>query len=204
MLKTIGIYIYNNFDLFSFSAAYGAFAAAQNIRAESSEAGSGRLFELPVIGGKRGWIIARGGVKLEVDCDIDYHPQLDLLLVSGGLVAPELEKPEVLSWLGGAAERTDIVAAIGSGVELLARAGVIAPQTPVAATAEGDGAAGNVAVEPARRVVDAGRLVTAMDGLAGLELGLHLVGRLAGRAHGEATARRLGCGFPETVAIVST
>ncbi len=142
-------------------------------------------------------VTGQHGLRLRADAV--YEPGADVLLVpGGGWVAraatgawAEAERGDWLPLIRAAAEAGVLLTAVCTGAMLLARAGVIGDRP--ATTHQGaraDLEAAGVKVADGR-VVDAGGLVTAGGVTSGIDLGLHLVDRLAGREAAEAEARRL-------------
>ena len=142
-------------------------------------------------------VTGQHGLRLRADAV--YEPGADVLLVpGGGWVAraatgawAEAERGDWLPLIRAAADAGVVLAGVCTGVMLLARAGVIGDRpatTHQAAKPDLEEAGVKVADE---RVVDAGGLVTAGGVTSGIDLGLHLVERLAGREAAEAEARRL-------------
>jgi uncharacterized protein (DUF427 family)/putative intracellular protease/amidase len=140
-----------------------------------------------------------GNHGLRMKADAVYSLGADILLVpGGGWIArseagawAEAERGEWLGLLKEAADTGVLLAGVCTGVMLLARAGVIGARpatTHHGARAELE-AAGVRVVD--QRVVDAGGLVTAGGVTSGIDLGLHLVERLAGPEAAEAQAARL-------------
>src|SRR5687767_6331911 len=147
---------------------------------------------------------------LRLRADAVYSPGPDVLLVpGGGWIARadagawgEAERGDWLPLIRAAADSGVLLAGVCTGVMLLSRAGVIGerPATTHAAVRSELEAAGATVVE--QRVVDAGGLVTAGGVTSGLDLGLHLVDRLAGREAALAQAIRLEYPWsPEAAAV---
>jgi uncharacterized protein (DUF427 family)/putative intracellular protease/amidase len=140
-----------------------------------------------------------GNHGLRMRADAVYTPGADILLVpGGGWIAraeagawAEAERGDWLPLIAEAAERGTLLAGVCTGVMLLARAGVIGDRPATThhdARAELEAAGVKVLDE---RVVDAGDLVTAGGVTSGIDLGLHLVKRVAGEEAAVAEARRL-------------
>jgi cyclohexyl-isocyanide hydratase len=105
----------------------------------------------------------------------------DLLVVPGGFATRQLQSHEpFLSWLRSAAD-VPLKASVCTGALLLGAAGFLAGQRatthPNAFTELGK----YCAVDTNARVVDSGPVVTARGVTAGIDLGLYLVSRIAGR-----------------------
>lgn len=136
---------------------------------------------------------------LRMKADAVYQLGADILLVpGGGWIARaeagawgEAERGHWLPILKQAADLGVTMAGVCTGVMLLARADVIGDRPAVthhAVRSELE-AAGVKVVD--QRVVDAGGLVTAGGVTSGIDLGLHLVERLAGPEAAKAQADRL-------------
>ena len=140
-----------------------------------------------------------GNHGLRMKADAVYSLGADILLVpGGGWIAraeagawAEAERGDWLPLIKAAADAGAVLAAVCTGVMLLARADVIGARpatTHHGARAELE-AAGVRVVD--QRVVDAGGLVTAGGVTSGIDLGLHLVERLVSPEAAEAQAARL-------------
>jgi uncharacterized protein (DUF427 family)/putative intracellular protease/amidase len=148
---------------------------------------------------------------LRFRADAVYEPGADVLLVpGGGWIAraeagawAEAERGDWLPLIRAAAESGVLMAGVCSGVMLLARAGVIGvrPATTHAVARAELEAAGVTVVD--QRVVDAGGLVKAGGVTSGIDLGLRLVERLAGREAAVAQATRLEYPWSPTAAAVA-
>jgi uncharacterized protein (DUF427 family)/putative intracellular protease/amidase len=136
---------------------------------------------------------------LRMKADAVYQLGADILLVpGGGWIAraeegawAEAERGDWLPILKRAADLGVTMAGVCTGVMLLARAGVIGDRPAVthrAVRPELEAAGVRVLDQ---RVVDAGDLVTAGGVTSGIDLGLHLVERLAGPEAAKAQADRL-------------
>jgi uncharacterized protein (DUF427 family)/putative intracellular protease/amidase len=155
-------------------------------------------------------VTAHHGLRMAADAV--YEPGADVVLVpGGGWVAraatgawAEAERGDWLPLLKAAADGGAVMAGVCTGVMLLARAGVIGdrPATTHQAAKHDLEAAGVKVLDD--RVVDAGGLVTAGGVTSGIDLGLHLVDRFAGREAALAEAARLEYPWaPDTAAVAA-
>jgi transcriptional regulator GlxA family with amidase domain len=127
-------------------------------------------------------------------------PQPDLLLVPGGQgTRKEMHNPILIDWIKQAYLRAELVLSVCTGALLLAKAGLLdgleatthhsaidllrqtAPQTKVHAD---------------RRFVDNGKVVCSAGIAAGIDMSLHVVGRLLGRDVAEKTAKQMEYPWP--------
>lgn len=104
----------------------------------------------------------------------------DLLIVPGGAgVRPLLADPAFVAWLRTAAD-VPLKASVCSGALLLGAAGFLTGRRAATHPRAHDDLAPFCAAVVGERVVDEGEVVTAGGVTAGIDLGLHLVARLAG------------------------
>jgi transcriptional regulator GlxA family with amidase domain len=144
---------------------------------------------------------ARAGLRTQVDHGLQDHPPVDVLIVPGGVVTDELKQPETLAWLARTAPGCEIVASVCTGTFLLAAAGLLPAGSKVTThwedIADLRQAHAALDVHEGLRWIDGGRIVTSAGISAGIDMSLHLVERLAGRALAERTARQLDFAWTE-------
>jgi len=137
---------------------------------------------------------ARAGLRLLADHALDDAPQADVLIIPGGVVDAPMASPATLGWIARQAALADITASVCTGAFLLAASGVLASER---VTTHWEDVADLRAAFPALQViedvrwVDNGRVVSSAGISAGIDMSLHIVERLAGRALAERTARQM-------------
>jgi len=137
---------------------------------------------------------ARAGLRLLADHDLADNPTADLLIVPGGVVDAPMASPATLRWIAKCAAGAQLVASVCTGVFLLAKSGVL---TQEAVTTHWEDIADLreqfplLDVREGERWIDSGRVVSSAGISAGIDMSLYLVGRLAGRALAERTARQM-------------
>ncbi|RYY71638.1 MAG: DJ-1/PfpI family protein [Comamonadaceae bacterium] len=143
---------------------------------------------------------ARAGLRQLADHTFTDSPQADVLIVPGGVVDAAMESAETLRWIAAQSQRAQITASVCTGAFLLAAAGVLIDQ-PVTThwedIAELRERFPALAVREGVRWVDGGRVVTSAGISAGIDMSLHLVERLAGRALADRTARQMDFAWTE-------
>ena len=128
--------------------------------------------------------MAIGGPKTVADYSFDDAPQLDLLLLPGGVgTMPELENPRMLDFLAERAKAAQITCSVCSGSAILAKAGVLDghratsnKQLFALAVNQSD----KVEWVEAARWVDDGPVVTASGVSAGTDMAVAVIQRLWG------------------------
>ena len=137
---------------------------------------------------------ARAGLRLLVDHALADAPPCDVLVIPGGVVDAPLASAATRRWIAKQSATAQITASVCTGAFLLAASGVVANEavtTHWEDTAELRTAYPALQVLEDRRWVDLGRVVTSAGISAGIDMSLHLVERLGGRALAERTARQM-------------
>lgn len=190
---TVGIFLFENVEVLDFAGPYEVFKTASRV--------FGRLhplepppFDVITVSRSVSTTRARGGLGVVPDYDFQGHPQIDVLIIPGGVVTDELVKPEVIDWIATRSLSTVITASVCTGAFLLAKAGLLedkAATTHWEDIAELRSMFPSMGVVENQRWVDEGRIVTSAGISAGIDMSLHLVARLAGRSLASATARQM-------------
>jgi transcriptional regulator GlxA family with amidase domain len=190
----IGIYIYDNAEVLDFSGPFEVFSTASRL-ADSNEA-----FEVFFIAEQKAPVIARGGFSVNPHYDLSNHPDIDLLIVVGGLHSQELNKSNVIHWVARTAEKAKVVASVCTGAFILAEAGLLAGCKVTTHWEDIDALRKtypDLTVIEAQRWVDEGKLITSGGISAGIDMSLHLVSRFLGPELAERTARQMAYEWPK-------
>jgi transcriptional regulator GlxA family with amidase domain len=184
----VGIYVYDDAEVLDFAGPYEVFAVASRLRAE------GERISVSLIGATGQPVRARNGFRVVPEYGISAHPQLDVLIVPGGMHLPEVRKPEVIDWIRSVSADAKIVASVCTGAFLLAEAGLLDGR-PVTTHWEdiGDLRASYPALEVRENVrwLRSGRVATSAGISAGIDMSLALVADLFGEALAASTARQM-------------
>jgi transcriptional regulator GlxA family with amidase domain len=184
----IEIVVFDGFDEMDAVAPFEVFRTAAEL---------GAPIDAELVGAHgAGTITASHGLRLVVDRGPSEAP--DLMLVPGGGwffgagVRAEIERGVLTRTLVAAHEAGSIVGSVCTGAMLLAAAGLVEgrPATTHHSAIEDLRAAGAQVVEGAR-FVDDGDIVTAGGVTSGLDLALHIVGKVAGSSVAERVAREI-------------
>lgn len=176
----LGVVLYNDFELLD---AYGPLEMFGCL---------GEDLEIVVIAEKKGPVRSSGGPETLAHYDFTDAPELDLLLLPGGVgTIAELENEHMLAFLRQRCPGTEITMSVCSGSAILARAGLLdgLPATSnkmffSLATNQSDA----VDWREAARWVDAGRYVTSSGVSAGTDMALAVIARLFGQDRAEQVA----------------
>ena len=193
MTWTIGIYLFDGVEVLDFAAPFEVFSTAARVHGRQ-EPPSPPPFVVVTVGHGPGPIVARGGLRVQPAFGLGDHPRLDVVIVPGGAVDADLERPEVEAWLRRVAASATITASVGTGAFLLGQAGLLDGRratTHWEDLEELQRLFPEVEVVDGERWVDQEAVVTSAGISSGLDMSLHLVARLEGEELARATALQM-------------
>ncbi|HUI49417.1 MAG TPA: DJ-1/PfpI family protein [Acidimicrobiia bacterium] len=131
---------------------------------------------------------ARGDIRtdnrflgLAADYALDDVTSADVLVVPGGFATRDLESDaRLLEWIRGIDATTTWTTSVCTGAMLLAAAGLLDGKEATTHWASLARLADYGAIPVSRRVVEQGKVITAAGVSAGIDMGLALVGNIAG------------------------
>ena len=126
-------------------------------------------------------IIARGGYSVNPKYGFNRHPNIDVLIVAGGIHTAELRKSHVIRWVAEIEKSAQVVASVCTGAFILAEAGLLSNlnlTTHWEDIADLRRSYPSLKVLASQRWVDEGKYVTSGGISAGIDMSLHLVSRI--------------------------
>jgi len=199
MSCSIAIYLYPGVEVLDFAGPYEVFTTANRVFGRQSPS-LALPFEVFTVATAPGLLRARAGLLVKPDFTRADHPAIDVLIVPGGVVEAELAQPGLPRWIADVHGQSLLTASVCTGAFLLGQAGVLegrAVTTHWEDIADLRAMFPDVQVLEGRRWVDQGRIVTSAGISAGIDMSLHLIERLAGRALAEVTARQMDFDWQE-------
>lgn len=192
----VGIVVFHGMEEIDFAAPYAVFAAMRRLQIAS---GAPDLPETHVLTVSRtaGVVHGANGLRLLPDYDFATCPSLDVVIVPGGgeinePTVPEMEEGALWDFVHDGAARARVVAGIGTGAFVLAKAGLLAGKRATAHWKYREGLARFEGVTPCDEgLVEDGAVWTAASGAWGIRLALALIGRLWGGPVAHRVAREL-------------
>lgn len=192
--RNVGIYIYDDVEVLDFAGPFEVFSVASRVAVRQAP-DAPPPFTVFTVSRDGARVAARGRLGVAPAYGIDGHPDIDLLIIPGGVVDAELARPAVVDWIRARAADAEIVASVCTGAFLLAEAGLLDGLEATTHWEDADDLAARhprlTVVRDAGGWIDEGRIVTSAGISAGIDMSLHLVGRLLGRAMAERTARQM-------------
>ncbi len=186
--------MFDDMELLDFAGPFEVLTTATRVHARHAGAGAMPLFQVHTVSPAGRPVRARAGLTIQADHALTHAPAAPWLIVPGGVVDGLLADAATLRWVGERAAAAELTASICTGAYVLAAAGVLrnAPCTTHWEDADDlQRRHPDLQVQPERRWVDNGRVVTSAGIAAGIDMCLHLVARHAGVALAQATARQM-------------
>jgi transcriptional regulator GlxA family with amidase domain len=189
--RTVGILIFPEVEVLDFCGPFEVFAI---MRSGDSLDDDERLFDVYTIAENDQLVRCRGELLVQPHFTIEKHPSLDILVVPGGAGADVIHRSNdrVLDWIAAQAAQIELTTSVCTGAALLAKRGLLDGRR---ATTHWGSVASLQQRHPAvdvvadARFVDAGQVVTSAGVSAGIDMSLHVVGRLYGEKFAARTAR---------------
>jgi transcriptional regulator GlxA family with amidase domain len=202
MACTVGIFLFENVEALDFAGPYEVFTTASRISHRLASSGS-TPFKVITVAQSTAPVRARAGMAVIPDYDIHAHPNIDVLIIPGGVVTHELAKPQIIDWIAAQSGKARLTASVCTGAFLLAAAGLLescSVTTHWEDIADLRAMFPRLTVREGQRWVDADNIVTSAGISAGIDMSLHLVERLANRRLALDTARQMEFDWTENQA----
>lgn len=182
----IGIYIYDNAEVLDFSGPFEVFSTANRL--------SGNDWNVLLVSETGSLVTARGYFLIQPHYSISNHPEIDVLIVVGGVHTEEIKKENVISWVSRISDPAQLVASVCTGCFLLAEAGLL---NGLSATTHWEDIPDlksqypQLTVLENQRWVHRDKFVTSGGISAGIDMSLYLVSELASEKLAEKTAKQM-------------
>ena len=191
--QTVGILIFDDVEVLDFCGPFEVFAATRWPGQDTPEAE--RPFQVLTIAEHAGVVRCRGGLLTQPHHTIDDHPPLDILLVPGGWgTRRAANNAHLLDWIAAQSAQVSYTTSVCTGAFLLAARGLLdglPATTHWGSIRRLQDSYPAVQVQADVRYVDTGTVLTSAGVSAGIDMALHLVGRLLGPEVAAATAREM-------------
>ena len=201
MVKTqrVGIYLYDQVEVLDFAGPYEVFTTATRVYGRAHPAAAAP-FSVVTLSESGQTVRARAGLQVQVDHRLSDHPALDVVLIPGGVITAELDKPAVLQWLQAQGQAVALMASVCTGAFLLAKVGLLDDKSATTHWEDIDELEAlfpQVQVQRERRWVDEGAVISSAGISAGIDMSLHIVARTLGREWALKTARQMDFDWQE-------
>jgi transcriptional regulator GlxA family with amidase domain len=185
--KNVAIVVYDGVEILDFTGPAEVFAAASSRGAN----GRDRAFNVYLVSKTRTPIVSQGFIDVTPDYSIADAPKPDIIVLPGGGTNAVINDPEWLAWVRTTAWDAEHVLTVCTGAFILGKLGMLDGHdvtTWYAAVPDLARQFPKARVQPGRRFVDNGKVITTAGVSAGIDGALHLVARTLGRYVADRTA----------------
>lgn len=185
--KNVAIVVYNGVEILDFAGPAEVFAAAAGRGANGQE----RAFNVFLVSKTRTPIVSQGFIDVTPDYSIADSPKPDIIVLPGGGSQAVINDPEWLEWVRKSADGADHLLTVCTGAFIAGKLGMLDGNdvtTWYAAVPDLAKQFPNARVQPGRRFIDNGKVITTAGVSAGIDGALHVVARTLGRYVADRTA----------------
>jgi transcriptional regulator GlxA family with amidase domain len=191
--RTLAIVIFNEVEVLDFCGPFEVFSVANRFTESPA-------FTILTVAEKTSAIQTRGGLSVNPHHSLDDCPSPELLLVPGGWgTRKEMNNVVLLDWIKRASSTAELILSVCTGSLLLGKAGLL--DGLEATTHHGAidllrQSAPQAHIHTDRRFVDNGRIICSAGIAAGIDMSLHVVGKLLGDEVAVKTATQMEYPWP--------
>ncbi|WML57888.1 DJ-1/PfpI family protein [Neobacillus sp. PS2-9] len=200
----VGILLFDNVDVLDYSGPFEVYSLTTNSANEVPQLLTKGIpverkpFKVWTISKNASIVKSNNGLKITPDFSLENISQhLDILIVPGGpfhAIDTCIQDRELINWISTFSQSGRTIASVCSGSLLLAEAGILADKkatTHPFAYDYMEKTYRNIKVVRDVRFVDNGQVITSGGVSAGIDMSIHLVGKLLGEEAARTTAATL-------------
>ncbi len=117
--RSVGILVFKNAEVLDFAGPFEVFSVASQIH-------NYEFFDVHIIAKTKEPIQAMNGLSINPDYSFEDAPDLDILIISGGIGASLVVKDEEsLSWIEKTVEKSELTMSVCTGAAVLAKLGML-------------------------------------------------------------------------------
>ena len=199
---TVGILIFDQVEVLDVAGPFEVFSVTRLNEKSRREESSTSPFRVLLVSEKLSQVLAIGGLRLTPDVSFYNCPNLDLLLVPGGLgTRKEVKNDILLKWIADMSAKTKITASVCTGSSLLGKAGLLDGRESTTHWRAFDFLREAAPKTKIRRDVLftlTEPVFTSAGVSAGIDLALCIVSHFFGTEVGEATAQHMEYPYPQS------
>ena len=186
MKRSASILIFADVEVMDFAGPFEVFSVTNELN------GYG-LFDIRVVAKEKRPVLAKNGLSINPDCAINEIEETDILIIPGGSGTRKVLLDETLiDWVRHMGKAAELTLSVCSGSLILASCGLLEglkATTHHQVTERLAAMAPGTEIIEGVRFVDNGSLITSAGISAGIDMSLHVIGRLFGEETRLATAR---------------
>ena len=197
MTKVIGILGFDGVEVLDFAGPYEVFTTAERVCVRED---FGNQFKVVSVSSQNVFT-ARAGLSMNAQFSLESAPELDVLIIPGGVTTQAEKDPELINWLSNVGPNVEVLASVCTGVFILASANLIGDRevtTHWEDISDLRAKFPNLKIAEGVRWVDNGQLITSAGISAGIDMSLHLVSKFGGRELALLAAKQMDYRWQET------
>ena len=199
---TVGILIFDQVEVLDVAGPFEVFSVTRLNEKRNREESSTSPFRVLLVSEKLSQVLAIGSLRLTPDVSFYNCPNLDLLLVPGGLgTRKEVKNDILLKWIADMSAKAKITASVCTGSSLLGKAGLLDGRESTTHWRAFDFLREAAPKTKIRRDVLftlTEPVFTSAGVSAGIDLALCIVSHFFGTEVGEATAQHMEYPYPQS------
>jgi len=183
-MKNAGIFIFNDIELMDFAGPFEVFSVANELEKYT-------LCNTFTFAEEIDSVTSVNGLKVIPDYSFENCPDIDILIIPGGIGTVKLlDNSTVLDFILSAQRKSEITFSVCSGARILAKLGLL---DGLSYTTHHEVFDDIISLAPhaipvrGTRFVDNGKIMTSAGISAGIDLSLHVIGKLFGQSCEEKT-----------------
>jgi transcriptional regulator GlxA family with amidase domain len=200
---TVGILVFDQVEVLDVAGPFEVFSVTR--LNETRRFDDASPFRVVLIAESLNQVSAIGGLRLTPDVAFDECPELDLLLVPGGLgTRKEVHNSALVNWISSKDSRTKLTASVCTGSSILGKAGLLDGRDATTHWRAFDflySCAPKAHIKKDVRFTLNEPIFTSAGVAAGIDLALRIVSHLFGPNIGQATARHMEYPYPMTARL---
>lgn len=195
----VGIFLFAEAEILDFSGPYEVYSVASRVALRDRDS-SVEPFKVFTVGKEKRGLRARHGLTVCPDFSFSNCPELDILVVPGGVVSAVLEDPETIAWVKSTSDGIPLVTSVCTGSFVLAKAGLLEGMSATTHWEDLDDLRDYTGLEVVEgvRFVDEGDIITSAGVASGIEMSLNIVGDILGEDAVHRIARQMEYAFSYT------
>jgi len=196
----VGIFIYDNVEVLDFAGPYEVFSVTRLL--DKPDFSDPSPFEILIISDGTTPVKTMSGMKIIPDFSFEDCPNLDILVVPGGLGERTLHSNQNISgFISSHAGKVKTLASICTGAFFLANAGILDKKRATTHTLSLDRLEQGfpeIDVVRDKRYVEDGSIITSAGISAGIDMSLYIVSKYFGEKVARLTATEMEYPYPES------
>lgn len=185
--KNVAVVLYNGVEVLDWAGPAEVFAAASHVATSGGE----HAFNVYTVSKTKAPIVSQGFVDVTPDYSIADSPKPDIIVFPGGGTGNVTGDPDWMVWVRTSVGNAETVLTVCTGAFIVGELGMLDGLDATTWYAAVPGLTSRfpkARVQPGRRFIDNGKVITTAGVSAGIDGSLHLVARSLGRYVADRTA----------------